>query len=154
MSNYTPEQLQAAKAAKSPEELVTMAKEQGYEITLERAAAFLKQGELADEELDNVAGGSCSGGGGQGKVAAVDHGAYYIINWNANEKMNNIWYYVDREAARFTSWGVNVEHLKRKIEEESAQSLGTGMRYHAKYNGGARIHNTGKYEVAKGVWFH
>ena len=59
MSNFTAEQLEAAKAAKSPEELVTMAKEQGHEITLEQAAAFLKQGELADEELANVAGGGC-----------------------------------------------------------------------------------------------
>ena len=59
MSNFTAEQLEAAKAAKSPKELVIMAKEQGHEITLEQAAVFLKQGELADEELANVAGGGC-----------------------------------------------------------------------------------------------
>ena len=59
MLNFTNEQLEAAKAAKSPEELVTMAKEAGQEITLEQAAKFLKQGELADEELENVAGGGC-----------------------------------------------------------------------------------------------
>ncbi|MCL1893254.1 MAG: Nif11-like leader peptide family RiPP precursor [Holophagaceae bacterium] len=62
MSNFTPEQLEAAKAAKSPEELVTMAKDAGVEITLEQAKTFVasqKQGELADEELENVAGGGC-----------------------------------------------------------------------------------------------
>lgn len=64
--NLTMEQLQAAKEAKSPEELVALAKEQGYDITLEQAAAFLnpdavKTGEIADEELDNVAGGGCGG---------------------------------------------------------------------------------------------
>ena len=62
--DFTLEQFEAAKAAKSPEELVAKAKEQGYDITLERAAAFLNPptesteiGEISDEELDNVAGG-------------------------------------------------------------------------------------------------
>ena len=61
MSNYTPQQLEAAKAAKSPEELVAMAKSEGVELTHEQAEGFInqRQGELADEELDNVAGGGC-----------------------------------------------------------------------------------------------
>ena len=59
MSIFTQEQIEAAKAAKSPEELIATAKEAGVEITLEQAAAFLKQGELADEELESVAGGGC-----------------------------------------------------------------------------------------------
>ena len=66
MSNFTQEQIEAAKAAKSPEELVAMAKEAGQEITLQQAESFLagqKQGELADEELDNVAGGGCHNDG-------------------------------------------------------------------------------------------
>ena len=62
MSNiaYTPEQLEAAKKAKSQEELIAMAQEQGIEITPEQAAYFLKTQDtspLPDEELDNVAGG-------------------------------------------------------------------------------------------------
>jgi len=66
MSNqtYTPEQFETAKKAKSPEELIALAKGQGIEITSEQAAAFLKTPEtypLTDEELDNVAGGGCSG---------------------------------------------------------------------------------------------
>ena len=58
---FTAEQLEAAKAAKSPEELVAMAKEQGVSITHEQAAKFLTPpiGELSDEELENVAGGGC-----------------------------------------------------------------------------------------------
>jgi predicted ribosomally synthesized peptide with nif11-like leader len=60
MSNFTKEQLEAAKAAKSPEELVTLAKDAGIELTQEQAENFLKQGELADEELENVAGGACN----------------------------------------------------------------------------------------------
>ncbi len=60
--NLTPEQLEIAKAAKSPEELVKIAKSYNAEITLEQAKAFLNPpvGELSDEELENVAGGGCS----------------------------------------------------------------------------------------------
>jgi predicted ribosomally synthesized peptide with nif11-like leader len=60
---FTNEQIEAAKAAKSPEELVAMAKEQGVEITAEQAKAFLTPpiGEISDEELANVAGGGCGG---------------------------------------------------------------------------------------------
>ena len=53
-----------AKQAKTPEELMTLAKENGIELTEESAQAYFnklnpKTGELADEELDNVAGGGC-----------------------------------------------------------------------------------------------
>ncbi len=65
MLNYTPEQLQAARAAKSPEELISLAKEQDIDITVEQAANFLNppNGELSDEELENVSGGYCKQGG-------------------------------------------------------------------------------------------
>ena len=67
MFNYTPEQLQAARAAKSSEELISLAKEQGIDITVEQAANFLNppKGELSDEELENVAGGYCKQGGSE-----------------------------------------------------------------------------------------
>lgn len=53
-----------AKEAKSPEELLALAKENGIELTEETSKAYFEQlnpptGELADEELDNVAGGGC-----------------------------------------------------------------------------------------------
>lgn len=53
-----------AKQAKTPEELMTLAKENGIELTEESAKAYFNQlnpktGELADDELDNVAGGGC-----------------------------------------------------------------------------------------------
>ncbi|MCL1893255.1 MAG: Nif11-like leader peptide family RiPP precursor [Holophagaceae bacterium] len=62
MTNFTPEQLEAARSAKSPEELIEIAKGAGIELTQEQAERFIaqqKQGELADEELENVAGGGC-----------------------------------------------------------------------------------------------
>ena len=57
------ELLEKAKEAKSAEELLSLAKENGMELTEEEAAAYFaqlnKSGELSDEELDNVAGGGC-----------------------------------------------------------------------------------------------
>lgn len=55
------EMIEKAKTAKSAEELIQMAKAENIEMTAEEAAkAFAelhKTGEIADEELDNVAGG-------------------------------------------------------------------------------------------------
>lgn len=52
-----------AKAAKSEEALILIAKECGIDLTEESARAYFdqlhKNGELADEELENVSGGGC-----------------------------------------------------------------------------------------------
>ena len=62
--NISKELIEKAKTAKSAEELLEMAKAENIELTEEEAAqAFAKMnknGELSDEELDNVAGG-CGG---------------------------------------------------------------------------------------------
>ena len=67
------ELLEKAKAAKSAEELLALAKAEKVELTEEQAAkAFAelnKMGELSDEELDNVAGG---GGGRPPKFSRND----------------------------------------------------------------------------------
>lgn len=62
--NMNPELMKKAKAAKSAEELLTLAKENGMELTKEDAAAYFtrlheKKKELSEEELDNVSGGGC-----------------------------------------------------------------------------------------------
>ena len=58
---FTKEQITKAKAAKSAEELIALAKENGIALTEEEAAKYYaelnKEGELADDELDNVVGG-------------------------------------------------------------------------------------------------
>ncbi len=64
------ELIQKAKEAKSVEELMAFAKDNGVELSKEQADAFFKQhdvrcGEIADDELDNVSGGGCSDGGGE-----------------------------------------------------------------------------------------
>ena len=52
---------------------MTLAKENGVEITKEEADTYFRQlhptsGELSDEELDNVAGGGCYSSGGRLKT--------------------------------------------------------------------------------------
>ena len=62
MMNLAPELIEKAKAAKSAEELLALAKENAVAMTGEQAAAYYAKlhpvsGEIADEELENVAGG-------------------------------------------------------------------------------------------------
>ena len=59
---FTEEQIAKMKAATSAEELIALAKAEGIEATEEEIKAQFdamhKEGEIADEELNNVAGGS------------------------------------------------------------------------------------------------
>ena len=60
------ELIKKAKEAKSAEELLALAKENNIGMTGEQAKAYFAQlhpaaGELADDELDAVAGGGCGG---------------------------------------------------------------------------------------------
>ena len=70
MTNFSEELIEKAKQAKSVEELLALAKENGMEMTEEQANAYFSQlhptsGEIADEELENVAGGGCRSGDGR-----------------------------------------------------------------------------------------
>ena len=73
------EMLEKAKTAKSVEELITLAKENGIELTEEKATAYFeklnaKSEELADDELDNVSGGVCED---KGKTGCPKCGSQY-----------------------------------------------------------------------------
>ena len=61
--NVSKELLEKARTANSAEELLAMAKAESVELTEEQAvqafAKLNKNGELSDEELDNVSGGGC-----------------------------------------------------------------------------------------------
>ena len=65
MKNLTHEMIAKAKAAKSAEELMALAKENNVELTEEEAKTYFEQlnasGTVTDDELDMVAGGACSG---------------------------------------------------------------------------------------------
>ena len=65
MKNLTPEMIKKAKAAKTAEELLELAKANGVEMTADEAATCFaqlgpKSGELDDDDLDAVAGGACA----------------------------------------------------------------------------------------------
>ena len=67
MENFNAEMIEKAKAAKSAEELLELAKANNVEMTADEAATYFaqlnpKSGELGDDELDEVAGGGCSDG--------------------------------------------------------------------------------------------
>jgi hypothetical protein len=86
MINLNEAVLAKAKKAKSVEELLALAKESGVEITAEQAQEIFaqlnqKSGELADDELDNVAGGGCYSGEGYLVVTA----GYYCNLWKCNK---------------------------------------------------------------------
>ena len=61
--NFTPELIEKARQANSPEELLSLAKENNIELSEDKAKEYFerlnKSGELADEELNNVSGGGC-----------------------------------------------------------------------------------------------
>ena len=61
MTNLTPELIAKAKTAKSAEELLALAKENGIELTIEEAKTFFAQisasGAVSDDDLDAVSGG-------------------------------------------------------------------------------------------------
>ncbi len=79
------ELIQKAKETQSVEELMTLAKENGEELTEESAKAYFEQfhpktGELADDELDNVAGG-CHKGDGRLVVSV----GYWCYGWSCKK---------------------------------------------------------------------
>lgn len=79
MKKLTPEIIEKAKAAKSAEELLEIAKENDVEMTAEDAETYFaqlgpKSGELSDDDLDNVAGGACGSGVRVGDAVRVTSG--------------------------------------------------------------------------------
>lgn len=82
MKNLNPELLAKAKQAKSTAELLALAQENGMKMTEEQAGAYYAQlhptaGEMADEELENVAGGGCNADDGRLVVTV----GYNCDNW-------------------------------------------------------------------------
>jgi hypothetical protein len=63
MTNFTPELIAKAKAAKSAEELMALASENNIVLTEDEAKTYFEQlhtnGAISDDELELVAGGGC-----------------------------------------------------------------------------------------------
>ena len=80
--NISKELLEKAETAKSAEELLEMAKAEKIKLTEEEAVKVFeelnKNGELSDEELDNVAGGGC--GGSETRKRKFNVGDHVLVN--------------------------------------------------------------------------
>ena len=108
------ELMEKAQTAKTPEELLALAKEMEVEMSSQEAeetfALLNKKGELSDEELDNVAGGGCD--------TTVDGKTYTVVSsgldcftgqYEANYERNGVsevvagpLYAKDNSSLRFT----------------------------------------------------
>lgn len=83
MENFTKEQLEKVKSAKSKEEILSYAKEQGFDISDSEAGKiyeyFNSHGELSEDELNSISGGGCNDGGATPKFA-VNSTVYIVIS--------------------------------------------------------------------------
>ena len=84
-NKLTPELIAKAKLAKSAEELIALAKENGAQLSAEEANTYFdelnKSGELSDDELDQVAGGCTTYHNGRPVVSGLN----YCNNWRCEE---------------------------------------------------------------------
>ena len=109
------EMITKAKEAKSVEELIALAKENGIELTEEDAKMYFEQlsakkGELSDDELDNVAGGGCETKVDGKTYTVVTNGCncftgQYLNNWKSiktNEMSSDPIYAKDHSDLRQT----------------------------------------------------
>lgn len=96
------ELMEKAQTAKTPDELLALAKEMEVEMSSQEAeetfALLNKKGELSDEELDNVAGGGCD--------TTVDGKSYTVVTslvpCFTGEYLPNDSYYVQRRTDNAT----------------------------------------------------
>ena len=89
------EMLVKAKQAKTPEELLEMANENGVEMDEEGAKAYFEQlhqstGELSDDELDEVAGGGCHKSDGRLVVMGTNTCGDFVCKFDNNFRMSSV----------------------------------------------------------------
>ena len=103
---WTEEQLEKARNVKSVDELIQLAQTEGFEMSAEEAEELFeildkKTGELADEELDNVAGGRCKTKVNGKRYTVVSascqcmYGRYQHLKWQDVYSMGHLrtmWY--------------------------------------------------------------
>lgn len=94
MTQFTPELIAKAKTAKSADELLSLAAENGVNLTPDEAKIYFEQfntnKELADDELDFVVGGSKKCGEEQLTVGALPVGTHVeVVNGNCCPKCSS-----------------------------------------------------------------
>lgn len=100
------ELLQKAMSANTAEELFDLAKENGIELSEESAKAYFEQihsnGEISDEELENVAGGGCYSGNRLVVTTITNACMYFACKCGKNQ--DSLWQY--------GNWGIAVSKRK------------------------------------------
>ena len=136
MKNLTSEMIEKAKAAKTVEELVEIAKAEGVEMTEAEAKTYFaqlnpKSGELDDDDLDAVAGGACQSNSSGRTV--VSSGCACL-----NGQFEHVC--VNPSAGDWTLRRTDNESL-RKTWAEFAYGYGgrCGVCYHLEFEGGTGV---------------
>jgi predicted ribosomally synthesized peptide with nif11-like leader len=107
---FHPSLKEKAAAATSPEELLALAKSEGIDLTEAEATAYFNQlnaaeGELADEELDNVAGGdSCGGDKPKYKLVPSGDRQPCFEGTNPNQRCGYCDYALNTSSEKYTAW--------------------------------------------------
>lgn len=140
--NITPELMTKAKEAKSAKELLALAKEHGIELTAGEAEAYYTglhpaSGELSDDELDNVSGGGCGGGGGEEMPIREGFWKYEIRDYVRFNKYTDI-----EEIYEGTVVGVRVGYTNRVEHPEYCIEYYEADAFH---DGGAVSYYSGYY---------
>ena len=127
--NFTEEQLKKMKTAKTAEELIAIIKAEGIEASEDEIKAQFdamhKEGELADDELENVSGAGCGGdddsnvpsfnsgdrvrvtsGDLQGKTGTVKGIDYQCQDWS-----DYVWVLFDGESKNVSMPVDRLEHI-------------------------------------------
>ena len=98
--------MEKAQTAKTPEELLALAKEMEVEMSSQEAeetfALLNKKGELSDEELDNVAGGGCDTSVGGKSYTVVSSGLNcFTGQYEANYRVTSVSFMIDSEPLNY-----------------------------------------------------
>ena len=122
------EMITKAKEAKSVEELIALAKENGIELNEEDAKMYFEQlnakkGELSDDELSDVSGGGCETKVDGKKYTVVTSGCkcftgQYLCNY---EMRDGDWQLTDR----FDHWETRQSWLETSGREERNNKCGS-----------------------------
>ena len=112
---FTKKQIEKAKECKSVDEILALAKENEVKITKAEAEKYFsslnpESGELADEELDNVAGGC--GGDGPACPNCGSKNTDHPTEWSQDSRGNSYWWlssdYVCKKCAH--RWNPNANN--------------------------------------------
>lgn len=136
----TQELIEKAKQAKTAEEFLAIAKENGMEMTEEDAKLYFEQlhpvtGELSDDELDNVSGGGCTTNGGYTTVTSdlkCFNGQYLENFWQvqyANGELSD-------EYMRYNDSNASLRQTWRRNCSGGKNSNRCGRCAHLEFNGG------------------